>query len=454
MRSFGRGSFRGCLAFSSGGLQIFLTRFSGFGDRVEELSDFVRMLTSEARLGEVGEVLHSELTVDQESLLTVLLDVVELCQFIIYLVNILFDKLDLNIGGIVVVEIAGQVNGVVLRERFLLVMLGGFDLSCLGEGTSVNILLGLLTIVDDRAQDVGHFAAVAGHLRRLLGSLVGASREFLVAQQAVDSVELDRFRLAGLLGFGGVRLELLLSFISLVDDGIDRLNGFLGVLRALLGEEGEIDLVVFVEELVRTVLRDVDLLGELIVEFGLVILARFELDEDTAAIELSQVLSVLQQRVNVDATDSAVELNRVDLIDSVFPFDIAFTFGFQLINSLLRDQLFRLLQVLEGERQIFQCAVVAEVLFLDDLCGVARIHVTLLGAEIAHAAKVVLLLRDRILGGELTHHGTMLVKRLIELLVHELDQFGVESARPRIILSHAAAYCQYTGEPHYYKLKN
>lgn len=63
-----------CIALSSGGLQIFLTSITGVFDQVQELPDLVCVLTQ--MVGEVGEVLQGKLTVDEESLLTVLLDVV------------------------------------------------------------------------------------------------------------------------------------------------------------------------------------------------------------------------------------------------------------------------------------------------------------------------------------------------------------------------------------------
>lgn len=67
------------------------------------MPDFVGALTiSESFLREVGEVFLGNFTVNQETFLTVLLDVIEFSQLIIYLVNILFSELDLDVTGIVV----------------------------------------------------------------------------------------------------------------------------------------------------------------------------------------------------------------------------------------------------------------------------------------------------------------------------------------------------------------
>lgn len=118
------------------------------------------MLTNEPFLREVGEVLHSDLTVDEESLLTVLLDIVELCQFVINLVKILLGKLDLNIAG-VVVNVSQVEIGLLLLGHFLL-KLGCFDLCCLGEGTRINVILGLLAVRDDACKGSGNLAAKLG----------------------------------------------------------------------------------------------------------------------------------------------------------------------------------------------------------------------------------------------------------------------------------------------------
>ena len=66
-----------CIALSSVGLQSFLSSLTGIGDRVKELPKLVRVLTQLVSW-EVGEVVPTQgnLTVDEESLLTVLLDVV------------------------------------------------------------------------------------------------------------------------------------------------------------------------------------------------------------------------------------------------------------------------------------------------------------------------------------------------------------------------------------------
>jgi len=67
------------------------------------LPDFVGALTlSESFLREVGEVFLGNFTVNQETFLTVLLDVIKFSQLIIYFVNILFSELDLDVTGIVV----------------------------------------------------------------------------------------------------------------------------------------------------------------------------------------------------------------------------------------------------------------------------------------------------------------------------------------------------------------
>ena len=361
----------------------------------------------------------------------------------------------MDIAGVVVEAVhVRQVVGILLANELLLGVLCGSDLGCLGEGTAVDVLLSGLTVVDDGAEDIGDFVTKSA-LSTLLGRLAGASGEFLVAQQTVNSTELDLGRITGSLSFSGVLLELLLGGIALVNDGIDRLDGLLSVFSMLLGEESEVDLVVLVEELVRAVRSDVELLRQFVVELGLAVLARFELNVDAATVKLSEVLSAHQERIDVEAALGlsglleATGLDHVDLVDAIFSLDVALASSLLRIDGRSLDLGF--LQVLEAERHILR---ELDTLFLQDLCGVVLILVALLDREVAHATKAILLLDLRILGSEGARLEGMLIELLIKFIVHKLDQFSVESAGLRVLSGHDAAYCQYTGEPHYYKLKN
>jgi len=201
---------------------------------------------------------------------------------------------------------------------------------------------------------------------------------------------------------------LLFGLLSGINNRINRLDGILGVLWALLGEEGEIDLIVFIKELVGAVLRDVDLLSKLIVEFGLPIFARFELDVNTAAVEHSKVLPTLQESVNVEAFHSTLELHGGNLVDTVFSFDERLAGGLLIIDGWL-GSLLGLLQVLEAERKLIEL----NVLFLHDLLGIAMVLVAVLGAEVAHATEAILLLLDRSLRGKLARIRSVAVKVLV-----------------------------------------
>lgn len=201
---------------------------------------------------------------------------------------------------------------------------------------------------------------------------------------------------------------MLFGLLSGINNRINRLDGILGVLWALLGEEGEIDLVVFIKELVGAVLRDVDLLSKLIVEFGLPIFARLELDVNTAAVEHSKVLPALQESVNIEAFHSTLELHGGNLVDTVFSLDERLAGGLLIIDGWL-GSLLGLLQVLEAERKLIEL----NVLFLHDLLGIAMVLVAVLGAEVAHATEAILLLLDRSLRGKLARIRSVAVKVLV-----------------------------------------